>query len=115
MFTEAGGRVAVECEVVEGSGPRGRGRAAGAWVRVAVEDTGIGIPADQLDAVFDPFVQAETGTTRTHGGTGLGLTISRRLARLMDGELTLESELGKGTRATLWLPAAGGSSGGNSG
>jgi signal transduction histidine kinase/DNA-binding response OmpR family regulator len=63
-----------------------------------VTDTGIGIPADKLLSIFDPFAQADTTTTRKFGGTGLGLTISARLVALMDGRLWVESEPGKGSQ-----------------
>jgi hypothetical protein len=74
-------------------------------VSFRVTDTGAGIPDEKLLSIFDPFVQAESGHSRSREGSGLGLTISRRLARLMGGDLTVKSELGKGSTFTLWLPA----------
>jgi PAS domain S-box-containing protein len=104
-FTERG-QVTVRC----GTGrPAGAARleGAGPWVCIRVEDTGPGIAPEETESVFEPFVQAESPHTRTTGGTGLGLSISRRLARMMDGDLTLETELGRGACFTLWLPPAG--------
>jgi two-component system sensor histidine kinase/response regulator len=66
-------------------------------LRIEVADTGVGIPTDRQDQLFQPFTQADSSTSRKYGGTGLGLAISRRLARLMDGDLTFHSEPGRGT------------------
>ena len=74
---------------------------------VDVQDSGIGIPPDKLDTVFEPFVQAEASTTRRFGGTGLGLTISRGFARAMGGDITIRSVLGSGTTFSVWLPIEG--------
>lgn len=71
-----------------------------------VTDTGIGIPADRLDSVFEPFVQVSGPLPRPLGGTGLGLSISRDFARGMGGQLFVESEIGKGSTFTLVLPRA---------
>jgi PAS domain S-box-containing protein len=90
-FTQPGGSITVECDDDEHR------------VRVHVSDTGQGIPADKLAAVFEPFVQVKTGFTRPHEGVGLGLAISRDLARLMGGDLTAQSTVGKGSRFTLTL------------
>ena len=65
--------------------------------RFVVSDTGIGIPSDKLQAVFEPFTQVDSTTTRKYGGTGLGLNISHRLVELMGGRLEIESTLGVGS------------------
>ncbi|MBF0383437.1 MAG: PAS domain S-box protein, partial [Magnetococcales bacterium] len=74
------------------------------WISFMVADTGIGINAAALNTLFQPFTQADTSTTRKYGGTGLGLTICKKLADLMQGQITVESEEGKGSRFILTLP-----------
>jgi PAS domain S-box-containing protein len=93
-FTPEGGLVEVRCE------------ARGASVALEVRDTGVGIPSDQVERIFEPFVQLGRGLTSQHEGTGLGLAISRDLARGMGGDLAATSEPGKGSTFTLTLPAA---------
>ena len=74
-----------------------------AEVDIAISDTGIGIPAEKLELIFESFTQADSSTTRKYGGTGLGLSISKRLATMMGGHLRATSEVGKGSTFTLRL------------
>ena len=91
-FTPAGGRISAGCE------------ATGDTVLLRITDTGIGIPEEKLDAIFDPFIQLKEGLADRGSGVGLGLAISRDLARAMNGDLTVESGEGTGARFTLSLP-----------
>ena len=90
-FTDRGGRVALACSCTNDGSV------------ITVSDTGRGIPADQVERIFEPFVQVDAGLTRTQSGVGLGLAISRDLARGMGGELTAASEVGVGSVFTLVL------------
>ena len=123
-FTAPGGEVVIECgesdsapivaststmhDGVHASGPHAGQPTS--WVYLRVIDRGPGIPPEMLDPIFQPFVQLAGATDsvyrRSQGGTGLGLAISRRLARLMNGDVTVESRVGEGSTFTLWLPAA---------
>jgi len=94
-FTPSGGAIDVFCEVDP------------VCVMMRVKDTGIGVPPDKLDTIFEPFVQLDRHQVHGRAGAGLGLAISRDLARAMSGELTVQSEVGQGSTFTLSLPRAG--------
>ncbi len=94
-FTPPGGKV----QVLAGLEPDGQ-------LRIDVRDSGVGIAEHDLERVFEPFAQADGSRTREHGGTGLGLALSRAMVELHDGTVGIESAPGAGTRVTLRLPAA---------
>jgi signal transduction histidine kinase len=94
-FSVAGGVVSMSCEISD------------AAARLSVRDTGRGIASDQLERIFEPFVQVDSGLGRSQDGIGLGLAISRELARRMGGDLTVQSEPERGSTFVLTLPRAG--------
>jgi signal transduction histidine kinase len=91
-FTNSGGTIRIQCVAHEKN------------VTINVIDTGVGVPADKLEAIFEPFVQLGRSLSSAHEGTGLGLAISRDLARAMGGELTATSKVGDGSTFALRLP-----------
>ena len=95
-FTDSGGTITVRAE------------RRGQRVEISVTDTGVGIPAEDLESIFEPFVQVGRSLTTAHEGTGLGLSISRDLARAMGGDLTVVSSPGAGSTFTFSLPAPSG-------
>lgn len=104
-FTERG-EVAVKIQHPRFNVPSQSSSSSAASIELhfSVEDTGIGIPSDKLQGIFDPFSQAESSTTRLYGGTGLGLAISKNLVERMGGRIWVESEIGKGSGFHFTIP-----------
>jgi signal transduction histidine kinase len=94
-FTPAGGHIGADCAATADA------------VTLQVRDTGRGIPAEKLETIFEPFIQLKEGLPERAGGVGLGLAISRDLARAMEGDLTVESVEGEGSKFTVHLPRGG--------
>lgn len=111
-FTDAGGEVELSAEAGELGGGTSSGLGAALFaasrpaVILTVRDTGMGIPEDKLPRIFDAFYQIDAGTTRTHGGAGLGLSIVKQLVNGHDGKIEVTSSPGAGTIFTVTLPAA---------
>ena len=103
-FTKPGGRITVELGRAGSPVEERRLQGRTSNVFISITDTGDGIAEEKLAGIFEPFVQADAGTTRSKEGSGLGLTISRRLARLMGGDVTVKSKVATGSTFTLWLP-----------
>ena len=103
--TEPGGSITVEGALMTAPISASHLQTGRLHIRVTVKDTGTGIPAEKLSAIFEPFVQADTGKRRVREGSGLGLTIAQRLARAMGGDLTVESTVDEGSSFHLWLVA----------
>jgi len=95
-FTD-GGAISLTVSEVHRGGER--------WLSFVVEDSGIGISAQQMDHLFQEFSQADVSTSRKYGGTGLGLAICKRFCEMIGGYIEAESKLGQGTRLTVWLPS----------
>ena len=93
-FTPDGGTIGLD---VEGDTHKG-------IVRISVWDTGVGIPPDQLDRLFKPFVQVDSRLSRQYGGTGLGLALAYGMAELHNGTIEVQSEVGQGSRFDIILP-----------
>ena len=104
--TSAAGAVTVRCARAAGAPPQAHLQGHGPWVSIRIEDTGSEIAPEEQPCVFEPFHRTGPRTTGARIGTGLELTISRCLARLMSGDITVESEPGAGSAFTLWLPTA---------
>ena len=93
-FNHPGGEVRIEAEHVDGT------------ARIAISDTGIGIPPDDLSRIFERFYRVDKARSRQVGGTGLGLSIVKHVVERMHGTVTIESQLGKGSKFTITLPIA---------
>ena len=100
-FTDKG-EVIVQVDCAEADHPSGNDDDC--LLHFSVRDTGIGIPADKQERIFERFTQADASTTRNYGGTGLGLTISKHFCTMLGGDITVTSEPGKGSTFSLLFP-----------
>lgn len=96
-FTPEGGKIVLHAALEEAKGQP--------WLRLKVQDTGIGMAAEDLQRIFDRFYQTDTSATRKGEGTGIGLSLTRELVQLMEGEISVQSQLGQGSTFTVRLPA----------
>jgi signal transduction histidine kinase/ActR/RegA family two-component response regulator len=101
-FTEAG-YVKISASFTDRS-PVGQGQGCHSELTISVTDTGVGIAPDRQDAIFEPFIQEDDSTARKHGGSGLGLTISKQLVELMGGSIQMVSDVGRGSEFTIRIP-----------
>lgn len=121
-FTKKGGKITLSCESTTPDNPRLKqeltpisslkgdpvsGKGYDKYILISVKDTGIGIPEDALPYIFDEFRQVDGSTTRKYGGTGLGLTITKRLVELLGGTIYVKSRLGEGSTFAFTLPMVG--------
>jgi PAS domain S-box-containing protein len=112
-FTPKGGRITLAAEIVidpdrDALAPQNDGKGRTDWLRLSVTDTGIGIAAADRDRLFQPFVQIDSSLSRQYEGTGLGLALVKQMVELHGGYVTLESELGRGSCFSLYLPYSSG-------
>jgi signal transduction histidine kinase len=101
-FTEVGS-ITVSAQLVEG-GPVSRAGNHGSSLELEVADTGVGMPADSLALIFEKFCQLDATSTRLHGGVGIGLYLVNRFATVLGGDVTVKSQIGKGSTFTVTIP-----------
>ena len=102
-FTEAGS-IIVSARLVEGSAHLSKAGNHNRWLELAVSDTGVGMPAESLALIFEKFCQLDATSTRLHGGVGIGLYLVKRFATVLGGDVTVESQAGKGSTFTVTIP-----------
>jgi signal transduction histidine kinase len=102
-FTEKGS-IAVAARVVENGGHGAKTPNQGRWLELKVADTGTGIPPESLAVIFEKFCQLDTTSTRLHGGVGIGLYLVKRFATVLNGDVVVDSHLGKGSTFTVTIP-----------
>ena len=93
-----------QAKLATNNNPHNIAHQSGEWIIFQIKDTGIGMSAQQINLIFQPFMQADDSTTKKYGGTGLGLAICKNFCQMMGGNIMVESELGIGSTFTFWLP-----------